>query len=118
MKSIVSLALSRCLTPVDVDSYRTAGNPTTEAVCDSFARELVQRYLDGEVRWANADTTANNLAYLMRRCCAEGLPAHGWQVHFAFDQGVNSRLGGDAITRTLLARLGYASAASTVTAIN
>jgi hypothetical protein len=110
MEQPMALAKERMLTLEDVGLVG-ADVDQVKRFCDTFARNLVERYLREEISWVDGDAIANNYFQLMIRHCGREMPAYAWDVYLAFDEGeIQDR--GDTFTRARVRELqtqyGYA----------
>jgi hypothetical protein len=100
-----SFILAAIAGPLQLSDLNLGDNASPQQVrtfCDSFARFLVQKYLAGDLSWADADAAANHIFDLMIQHCGDRVPDYAWDVYLAFDVGECTAPGGDAITRPLI----------------
>ena len=102
MDALISVAMERALGVADLASGTEKSPEAVRTFCDTFARRLVDLYLDKHLSWAHADAAANNIYSLMVQECGDRVPDYAWEVYLAFDTGECTPPGGDAVTRPLI----------------
>jgi hypothetical protein len=112
MDDLIAVALDRFLTVKDLEPYCGTSEDAVSELCNVFARRVVERYLVGDLAWADADAVMNHLFTIMTQQCAQTLPDYSWRVYLAFDEGEYVAPGGDEVTKPRLLALANESTAT------